>query len=195
MWIRYTSVTPRTGGMLHLTYFTDSQSHNRETFTIFLFIRDERVRRYIFQSFLTKHTILLIMMFRVFGKYWIRNPESENGNGNGNGTGTETRQKNWKCYEGVTDNNCSRKTFRLHVSYYRFLIVRNKTFLREFYIRVNVATWVRDHSEIAKRRWMIHGALSRKGATYGHKSFHCFQLYWVWKGLPIVQNILICFCL
>ena len=67
------------------------------------------------------------------------------------------RNKNWRrfCLESVTNNNCSIKTFHPHIIfiycyyifYCRIFCVRRKIFLREFHIRVSVATWDHDWHE------------------------------------------------
>ena len=61
------------------------------------------------------------------------------------------RNKNWRrfCLESITNNNCSIKTFHPHIIfiycyyifYCRIFCVRRKIFLREFHIRVSVASW------------------------------------------------------
>ena len=64
------------------------------------------------------------------------------------------RNKDWRrfCLESVTNNNCLIKTFHPHIIliycyyifYCRIFCVRRKIFLREFHIRVSVATWDHD---------------------------------------------------
>ena len=64
------------------------------------------------------------------------------------------RNKNWRrfCLESVTNNNCSIKTFHPHIIfiycyyifYCRIFCVQRKIFLREFHIRVSVASWDHD---------------------------------------------------
>ena len=87
------------------------------------------------------------LIIRTYGKAGIRNRKrSRNRNPN-------LRNKNWGrfCLESVTNNNCSIKTFHPHIIfiycyyifYSRIFCVRCKMFLREFHIRVSVAT--RDH--------------------------------------------------
>ena len=63
------------------------------------------------------------------------------------------RNKTWRrfCLKSVTNNYCSIKTFHPHIIfiycyyifYCRIFCVRRKIILREFHIRVSVATW--DH--------------------------------------------------
>ena len=77
------------------------------------------------------------------------------------------RNKNWRrfCLESVTNNNCSIKTFHSHIIfiycyyifYCRIFCVRRKIFLREFHIRVSVATW--DHD------WHEYSSLCRLSLT------------------------------
>ena len=64
------------------------------------------------------------------------------------------RNKTWRrfCLESVTNNYCSIKTFHpliifiycYYIFYCRIFCVQRKTFLREFHIRVSVATWDHD---------------------------------------------------
>ena len=67
------------------------------------------------------------------------------------------RNKTWRrfCLKSVTNNYCSIKTFHSHIIfiycyyifYCRIFCVRRKIFLREFHIRVSVATWDHDWHE------------------------------------------------
>ena len=64
------------------------------------------------------------------------------------------RNKTWRrfCLKGVTNSYCSIKTFHPHIIfiycyyifYCRIFCARRKIFLREFHIRVSVATWDHD---------------------------------------------------
>ena len=64
------------------------------------------------------------------------------------------RIKTWRlfCLKSVTNNYCSIKTFHPHIifiycyyiSYCRIFCLRRKIFLREFHIRMSVATWDHD---------------------------------------------------
>ena len=89
-----------------------------------------------------------------YGKAGIRNwkwSRKRNRNRNRN---ANLRNKNWRrfCLESVTNNHCSIKTFHPHIIfiycyyifYCRIFCVRCKIFLREFHIRVSVATWDHD---------------------------------------------------
>ena len=55
--------------------------------------------------------------------------------------------KNWSWYDSATDNNCSSKIFHLHMLYFFHIAAfcssrRRKSFLREFHIAVNDATYL-----------------------------------------------------
>ena len=91
-----------------------------------------------------------------YGKAGIRNrKQSRKRNRNRKRNPTlNLRNKNWRrfCLESVTNNNCSIKTFHPHIIfiycyyifYCRIFCVRRKIFLREFHIRVSVASWDHD---------------------------------------------------
>ena len=59
------------------------------------------------------------------------------------------RNKTWRrfCLKSVTNNYCSIKTFHPHIFYSRIFCVRRKLFLREFHIRVSIATSDHDWHE------------------------------------------------
>ena len=84
---------------------------------------------------------------RAYGKAGIRNR-----NWNPNLRNKTSRRF---CLKSVTNNYCSIKTFHPHIIfiycyyifYCRIFCVRRKIFLREFHIRVSVATWDHDWHE------------------------------------------------
>ena len=105
-------------------------------------------------------------LWGAYGKAGSRNPEPEPEPETETETETETEPepKKWTwrrfCRKSVTNNNCSIKTFHPHIIfiycyyifYCRIFCVRRKIFLREFHIRVSVATWDHDWHELT---WVL----------------------------------------
>ena len=95
--------------------------------------------------------------FRAYGKAGIRNRKRNRKRKRNWNPNPNLRNKNWGrfCLKSVTNNNCSIKTFHPHIIfiycyyifYCRIFCVRRKIFLREFHIRVSVATWDHDWHE------------------------------------------------
>ena len=100
---------------------------------------------------------LLGVDIRAYGKAGIRNRSRKRKRNRNRNQNPNLRNKTWRhfCLKSGTNNYCSIKTFHPHITfiycccifYCRIFCVRRKIFLREYYIRVSVATWDRDWHE------------------------------------------------
>ena len=138
-----------------------------------------------------------------YGKAGIRKrSRKRNRNRNRN---PNLRNKNWRrfCLESVTNNNCSIKTFHPHIIfiycyyifYCRIFCVRRKIFLREFHIRVSVATWEHDWHEYSSSLCRLSLTMDetrspfKKRYSRNIKVFILFRFTEFEKMLPFYKNI------
>ena len=138
-----------------------------------------------------------------YGKAGIRNPEPEPEPETERKRNRKLRNKTWRrfCLKSVTNNYCSIKTFHPHIIfiycyyifYCRIFRVRSKIFLREFHIRVSVASWDHDRTPppfaALPSQWMKHGALLTEGTSKKIKVFILFRFTEFEEMLPFCKNI------